>query len=78
MMNVRNYRLIAMKQFLLAALYSESLQHKCKFVIVDFIVLYYHHVCVFVLFSLAVDITDRDEMLKIIRSSVGTKFIRKW
>jgi len=28
--------------------------------------------------SMAVDITDRDEMIRIIKSCIGTKFIAKW
>ena len=29
-------------------------------------------------FSVPVDISNKDEMLKIIKSTVGTKFIKKW
>ena len=29
-------------------------------------------------FSVEVDVTDRNEMLKIIKSTIGTKMIRKW
>ena len=28
--------------------------------------------------SVAVDVTKREEMLKIVRSSISTKFIKKW
>lgn len=35
--------------------------------------------CVHVLpFSLEVDITNKDEMMKIVKSTLGTKFIKKW
>lgn len=32
----------------------------------------------YVLHSVAVDVTKREEMMKIVRSSISTKFIKKW
>ena len=29
-------------------------------------------------FSVTVDINDKQEMMKIIKSTIGTKFIKKW
>ena len=34
--------------------------------------------CVLVHVSTEVDVTNREELLKIVRSSIGTKFVKKW
>ena len=35
-------------------------------------------VCVFMCLSMPVDVNDKDQLLKIVNSAIGTKFVKKW